>query len=324
MSEASAEPDSPPVLEHFQDRDDGDLTIKCPDGGEFHVYRIILSKASPVFKDMLSLPAARPNASGDGPSDHVVEVTEDSKTFQRLLQFCYPQDDPVMASLPIIHRVLKACDKYQMDAMGRKTEKQLRTFITEEPLRVFCIACDTRLVDVARDAAFECLRKPRDYLVETDTPELSMLNAAVFVQLLRYYKTCMTVSTSFISIRSPYCMDWIVNPNSCWFVCRKCDPIHLYAHTYMSIKNGSIKVHPRKWWGDVMGSIAFKLGFEGVPLNLDNATEPLPAPPADIKGCEKCSAAFYTDMLRLVKDMKPALESALRKVSIAFLSSAVS
>lgn len=72
-----------PVLQYFQDPEDGDFTIRCPDGEEFHVYRIILSKASPVFKDMLSL--AVPNSMPG--SDHVVEVTEDSQTIQQLLQF---------------------------------------------------------------------------------------------------------------------------------------------------------------------------------------------------------------------------------------------
>lgn len=204
-----------------------------------------------------------------------------------------------------------------MDAMGRRVGKLLHSFLEQEPLRVFCIAYDTKLVDIAKDAAFECLRKPLSYLTEADIPELYTLNAAMFLRLLRYHKACSIAAVDAISVQPPYEMDWVTSPYSCWFKCRKYEALPLYSYPNMFIKNHMMIVHPRRWWREVMCGIALKLE-KSSPLDWDAVidSDPLVAP-SEVQQCAKCAPAFHNDMLRLLKDMKPAIESAVRsKVSV--------
>ena len=67
------------------DDDDADIILRSSDQVEFLVYKVILSKASPVFKTMFSLPQpatdiARP----------IVDLAENSKVLAAVLSAIYP------------------------------------------------------------------------------------------------------------------------------------------------------------------------------------------------------------------------------------------
>ena len=79
----------------FGNPDAGDITLRSCDNVDFHVYKIILSLASPIFQDMLSLPQSSISrqvglADGKGGSTTVVSLSEDAQSMERFLMLCYP------------------------------------------------------------------------------------------------------------------------------------------------------------------------------------------------------------------------------------------
>lgn len=105
----------------FQKNIEADIPLRCVDGGLLHAYKVILAQASqaPIFRDMFMLPVpSGPDATDSNHRLAVVDVPEDSKTMELLLQLCYPQYAPEITELPEIRCTLEACDKYQMDMIA--------------------------------------------------------------------------------------------------------------------------------------------------------------------------------------------------------------
>lgn len=73
---------------------DADITLRSSDGVHFFVHRIVLALASPVFKDILSIPhhssvhLAPPEDYREGKP--VIAVTEDRTTLLHFLECLYP------------------------------------------------------------------------------------------------------------------------------------------------------------------------------------------------------------------------------------------
>ena len=93
----------------FGNPDASDITLGSCNDVDFHVYRIILSLASPIFQDMLSLP--QPSISrqiglvdGKGGSTTIVSLSEDAQSMERFLMFCYPSIDPELETLEEVQR----------------------------------------------------------------------------------------------------------------------------------------------------------------------------------------------------------------------------
>src|SRR5882762_220487 len=72
--------------ELFRDAD-ADIIILSFDDQEFHVHKLILSKASPVFRDILSLPQHQDT---EKPLP-VVRMSESAHALTLLLEYIYPE-----------------------------------------------------------------------------------------------------------------------------------------------------------------------------------------------------------------------------------------
>jgi len=70
------------------DVSDADLIIRSSDIVDFRVHKLVLSMASPFFKDLLSLPQPSDSETIDGL--HVVQLPEDSELLSSLLSMLYP------------------------------------------------------------------------------------------------------------------------------------------------------------------------------------------------------------------------------------------
>ncbi|KAI0690284.1 hypothetical protein C8T65DRAFT_101247 [Cerioporus squamosus] len=130
---------------------DADIIFRSADGEDFHLYKVILAKASPVFRGMLTLPD--PERRGE---PQVVSMSEDADTLNALLQFYYPMEHPVFTSLGKLWPVIVAAEKYEMQFTMVILRQCLRSFKflrTEPPLRIYAIACLCGLHEIAREAA---------------------------------------------------------------------------------------------------------------------------------------------------------------------------
>ncbi|KAI0786797.1 hypothetical protein C8Q75DRAFT_808311 [Abortiporus biennis] len=193
VSQLSATPDVEFTVSPSFSDDDADFIIRTGDNIDFKVYRAILGRASPVFKDMFALPQSppsTPNASEYINGLPIVHVTEDSKTMDLVLTFCYPIPKPAKMSITDIRDILEATRKYQMDYISSLVRPLWREAVRDEPLRGFAIACSMHWEDEARIAARLSLEEPI-WPIEPPLPqEFRAVSADTMVRLISYHRRC--------------------------------------------------------------------------------------------------------------------------------------
>ena len=108
-SEAQVNPitPSPEVLEV----PDANLIIRSSDHALFRVHKSVLAMASPIFKDLLSLPQPPDSESVDGLP--VVELSEDSELLNSLISILYPVPTVVPSSYEKVLYLLATCQRQE-------------------------------------------------------------------------------------------------------------------------------------------------------------------------------------------------------------------
>ena len=180
----------------------GDVILRSSDKVDFRVYKVILSFASPFFKDMFSL--EQPVGSGaDVPASdadmHVVEMTEDKGIIDCLLRYIYPIPDSYIGSLGVLERVLEAALKYDLTQPIHLSKQRLHNFIRPQPLHAYAVCCRLECETEARMAAqfwkmdLGTLRNDIDMTNWSSTlparsfvPRMENISAGAFARLLRY------------------------------------------------------------------------------------------------------------------------------------------
>jgi len=196
-----------------------DVVIRTSDNVDFHLHKVILSFASPVFKDMFDLPQSSvtpKNRRDNKMATPIIPVTEDSKPFDRAMRFCYPGEHPKLETLGDVRDVMEIMQKYDMAGVGRHLRELLVAprFLETEPLRVYLIACLYRLGDEARLAAKGALQFPMfGLLVE----ELKLVPASLYHQFMDYHQRCGNAAAGQAKMFS-----WMPVAQWTWFTCTRC------------------------------------------------------------------------------------------------------
>ena len=132
--------------------DDADIIIRAAGTRDFRAHKLILSLVSPVFKTMFTVP--QPPTRTPGTLPHV-DVEESAETWENILQTIYPMPHPIISDIRNLESLFLAAMKYEMqpiiDIHKRRLEK--RTFIQQDPLRLYAIACAGGLEDQAKYVA---------------------------------------------------------------------------------------------------------------------------------------------------------------------------
>ncbi|KAI6019116.1 hypothetical protein EDC04DRAFT_436770 [Pisolithus marmoratus] len=191
----SDSPDSPtfalPPFDHVK----ADVILRSSDGMEFRVFSLFLSLASPFFETLFDLPQPVEESDTDMEIKDglpVVPVSEDNKTLDSLLRFCYPctlAEDPVLEDFREIINVLDAAKKYSLDAIQPAVCKTLfiPSILEVNSLRCFAIACRARMQDECILAAKYTLREP---LVPEWFEEIELITSTELLSLLTYHRGC--------------------------------------------------------------------------------------------------------------------------------------
>lgn len=167
-----------------------DVVIRSPDGVHFRVRSAIISEASPVFSGMLT--SNKTERTTDG--KHLFTISEDSTVLDPLLRLCYPTTDPIFADLKDVRLVLAAAMKYQMTEACTLLKKQLRSYIDDQPLRVWASACFLRLEDEARAAAYALFGKE---FPAKAPPEFEQVSSGDYFRLTKFLRAGANVPESF-------------------------------------------------------------------------------------------------------------------------------
>ncbi|EGO28779.1 hypothetical protein SERLADRAFT_335978, partial [Serpula lacrymans var. lacrymans S7.9] len=186
------------------DHPKADIILRSSDYVYFRVFRLFLSLASPFFEAMFELPQPSVHDSGDEIKDGlvVIPVTEDSRTLDHLLRFCYPStlaEDPNLEDLTDVVQVSEAARKYSLELIEKKVGNALgnQAILEKEPFRAFAVACGSRMEDETRTAARYTLRHP---LMPPKVKELELITAVDLRQLLHYHAKCADAVQTLTSL----------------------------------------------------------------------------------------------------------------------------
>jgi hypothetical protein len=171
-----------------------DIILRSSDAVNFRVFKLFLSLASPFFETLFDIPQPVKENGDQEIKDGlaVIPVTEDSKTLDALLRFCYPStlvDDPKIEMLKDAMDVLEAARKYSLDAIEKKARQAIVNpkILEAEPLRCFAIAYRGCLREETILAASYTLAQP---LIPSWFQEIELITVTDLLSLFSYHQQC--------------------------------------------------------------------------------------------------------------------------------------
>jgi len=182
------------------DDTDADIILRSSDRVDFMVYKVILSKASPVFKIMFSLP--RPLTDTPQESLPIINLAENSKALAALLSVIYPHttlgpDEPLS-----LNDLIAALDMAKKYAIATASRRLLINFkgskaINDSPLGAFCAAYSRGLGEAAQIAARASLK----YRLNLDNigDALEYTNGPALHRLWKFHRACSAAAVRAIS-----------------------------------------------------------------------------------------------------------------------------
>ncbi|OCH93747.1 hypothetical protein OBBRIDRAFT_832364 [Obba rivulosa] len=288
---------------------DADLVLRASDSLEFRVYKVILAKASTVFHDMFSLATPRPSTlpKEDAPPFKdglpVVDVAEDGRTVEMTLRFCYPMEDPELATFEDAERMLEAGMKYDVDIIVTRAKKALAVIAEREALRVFVLGVRLSTRDVGLMAARKSLSQPMWSTEPPFPPDLKYISAVTFCQLLNYRRKCGEAAAAL----SMEC-GWIEDA-SIVVVCSACSPSRTFRY-----QSGG-KLPAAKWYASYMERAAAALRDRPFgqavldPYMLEHTL-------LIASQCSLCGSCALVSLSKLSRKLAEEVEKAVDRVSL--------
>ncbi|KAI0675747.1 hypothetical protein C8Q78DRAFT_963277 [Trametes maxima] len=208
---------------------DTDFVLYSSDRVAFHVWKSILTEASPLFSEMLApsvgecsatTDTGRPRTRASGPTTPMssCNAPESSATLDTLLRLCYPIPPPPPMSLDTIKSVVRAALKYQMDGVLCVADRRLVELAEETPLHVYAVAIHFDLVDSARIAARHFLTRTWDPEAD-DILELDDIPATAYQRLIVYRKKCVEALMEMTKG-----LGWLPDDGWTFIHCKSCGP----------------------------------------------------------------------------------------------------
>ncbi|KIP02223.1 hypothetical protein PHLGIDRAFT_130854 [Phlebiopsis gigantea 11061_1 CR5-6] len=180
---------------HLFPFDEGDIVVRSCDDQDFMMYKLDLSRASPVFRNMWSLPQPTKNLL-DGTSSKyglaVVKLAESAEVLTILLALCTPMHDANKSFRDIADaaRILEAARKYEMAWVIEQAWKAMRKLAQDEPIRAYAAACRLGLKEEIVHAAKMCLRVPIETILACEAEELEQITSTQLRRLVKYRSDC--------------------------------------------------------------------------------------------------------------------------------------
>ncbi|KAF9233461.1 hypothetical protein BU15DRAFT_80070 [Melanogaster broomeanus] len=232
-----------------------DIILRTSDNIDFRVFKLFLSLASPFFESLFNIP----------------QPTEDKKTLDALLRFCYPctlAEDPNLEQLKDVTDVLEAAKKYSINAIERKAGQALSNpkILEVEPLRCFAIAHHGQLRDETLLAAKYTLRQP---LIPSWFEEIELLSAADLLALLTYHRKCgdavcvLKTDMSWIKTHYQEASPWLSGCSSCTYPKSSTRPSGVFG-------SGNQRL---QWWDEFMEKTFLVLRDKPCEATIQTCTE---------------------------------------------------
>jgi hypothetical protein len=303
-----------------------DVILRSSDDVEFRVFKLFLSLASPFFETMFDLPQDL-----DGDSDQetkdglaVIVVSEDSKTLDSFLRFCYPStlaEDPSLETLTDVVSVISAAKKYSLELIEKKVCQALVNpkILETQSLGSFAIARSARLKNETVITARHTLRQP---LIPARFTEIELITASDLLSLLTYHKDCSAAVQAAIKD-----LNWMkvhyVNQNGCTWI----NGITTYNYNHYAVncacgrgtdaKFFPWNVAPAAWWATFMQEtfelLVDKPSGETVKTEVEKTIQKVRA-----SNCTNCSTQVNANMTEFGNLFARTVDEAVATVRTLF------
>ena len=123
---------------------DADIILRTTESKLFRVHKNILSIASSVFRDMLTVPQSPPEPTKEGECElPVIDVHDSAEDIEVLLRMIYPVAFPPINDLDALSNAFVTLDKYHTEGLQERLKPLLISpdFLAADPMRVYAIAC---------------------------------------------------------------------------------------------------------------------------------------------------------------------------------------
>ncbi|KAF9224057.1 hypothetical protein BS17DRAFT_780405 [Gyrodon lividus] len=274
-----------------------DIILRSSDNIDFRVFKLFLSLASPFFETLFDIPQPIEESTEQEMKDGlaVIPVSEDSKTLDALLRFCYPctlAEDPNLEELKDVVDVLNAAKKYTLHAIERKIGQALSNpkILEVEPLRCFAITHRGGLRDETLLAAKYTLRQP---LIPLWFEEIELLSAIDLLALLTYHQKCgndvyaLKTDTSWITTHyaSNQACPWLSGQ------CTYQDNFNFNSH----MRQKDCRSQTLQWWDDFMEETFLALRDRPCGVTIEACAEKT-VQAVKARNCEACSPKISEGM----------------------------
>ncbi|KAI0923038.1 hypothetical protein AcV5_009866 [Taiwanofungus camphoratus] len=289
--------------------DDADITIRTSDRVDFHVHKLILSKASHIFSEMFDLAlssafsTAKQCDEGDIP---FVDVVEHSDIWDRLLRICYPVPPPTLDNLDYVLPLVETARKYQMEGVREYVGQVLLAYhaLSADTLRLYILACYSRNDDVARLTAKAMLGSWRSYsLPGPYAQELQSVTGGALYRLLEYRQKCGEVASALTDASAWHWM--IPHRSSILFSCLNCTRS---PGTWV----GTYNLSPSTYLQNYLKRAGVALKVEPCGVTVTAVSMVGPALRAAYK-CKICTDRVLADMTRVAETFAAEVERVISK-----------
>ncbi|KAA1470166.1 hypothetical protein DENSPDRAFT_835904 [Dentipellis sp. KUC8613] len=173
---------------------DGDVVFRSSDGTQFHVHKLILKTASPVFGNMFSVPQPPPSSIKRDQTTQegipIVVTQEDKDALTMLFGFCYPGPWPSLRNFNEVTTAIVLKKKFQLDFIEDYLLRRLAVWADTYPERVFAIGWTHEWKDAVMAGAKATLRRPILSSLDERIEEFSVIPADAAWRLLAYHQAC--------------------------------------------------------------------------------------------------------------------------------------
>ncbi|KAI0057449.1 hypothetical protein BV25DRAFT_1841665 [Artomyces pyxidatus] len=292
---------------------DADIILRSSDKVDFHVHKLFLSKASPFFRDMVSLPQTNDSFPVDEARNglFVLPLEEDASAIDMMLRFCYPRsccpEEPHLDGFDDLKHAMQMASKYQLDVMERAVLLRLEVDPeVQHPERLYATAWALGLRDVVLAAAKLSLRHPRP--VDEEFEEFDDIPATALIRFLDYRRRCVDAVVPIMTDFS-----WFHGNDIAEFL-TKCSNMSCLDWN-INVDNGVNSI--KKWWWDYIETVKAELAVApskwapAVPKLLSSAIEAAAV-------CPDCRASHMITpaMTFMCKRLSEEIELRISKVEL--------
>ncbi|KAJ7646831.1 hypothetical protein FB45DRAFT_1051444 [Roridomyces roridus] len=291
-----------------------DLILRSSDDVEFYVHKavLVLSSETGAFRDIAvpALPASTTAATDAPPDLPVIQVKESSLVLYRLLLLCYPKRKGFITGdvLEHIHLIYRAAHSHGMEGICELLRSNLFARISDEPYRVYSLACSLGLPETARAAATETLKGPNLLLSgEYEIFEFTLVTGSYLIALNRFRTQC--ADAACIAVDNHGVIVNLEGEDHCWWSTKG----HSRGCGAMVTGAGTDKVwRPAIWFQEHIARV--RDAVRKTPCREAAATALMDYTPCFplIGGCSLCNADAPRQLVRLANKLVPDVGAQIR------------